>query len=146
MKIEFLSKQNGFTLIELLASLAIFSIIAGLVSGVLINSLDNFEKRKNKLSLSQEANYILATLTDQHQSKSSYTIHFDASSKTFKIENNVFGNSKIVITPFAGQKSFQSFTGDMLINTERPLYIKLQLKSTDGTQTYEVETVINRRR
>lgn len=140
-----INKQKGFTLIELLASLAIFAIIAGLGTGILLNSMNYYEKSKNKLSLGQEANILLSQITNLHQTSDEYVLSFNSTTGEVKLNSEKVGKPNLSYEIFAGAKDYSSFSGDLLVKTERPLYIKLNVEDTENSLSYSVKTVINRK-
>ncbi|MFS0861738.1 type II secretion system protein J [Fredinandcohnia sp. 179-A 10B2 NHS] len=140
-----IDNQKGFTLIELLASLAIFAIIAGLGTGILLNSMNYYEKSKNKLSLGQEANILLSQITNLHQTSDEYVLSFNSTTGEVKLNSEKVGKPNLSYEILAGAKDYSSFSGDLLVKTDRPLYIKLNVEDTENSLSYSVKTVINRK-
>lgn len=65
--------QKGLSLIEVLATLALLSIVSGLVFGVLINSLDIFEHESESNDVKQEANLVSNQLTTFYKMNGNYS-------------------------------------------------------------------------
>ncbi|OZM57872.1 hypothetical protein CIB95_05815 [Lottiidibacillus patelloidae] len=73
------NNENGLTLIEVLATIAIFSIILGLITNVVINSFNYHDKSYDNLKLGQEANLIITKLRTIHQKNEGYLLKYDTS-------------------------------------------------------------------
>ncbi|WP_078545312.1 PulJ/GspJ family protein [Litchfieldia alkalitelluris] len=144
---KYILNNRGLTLIELLASLVIFSLIMGLISGLIINSANHFEVTKKKVSLSQEANLILAQLTRIHQTKSTYIIDYNYSTNEIKIDGNKVENSNIVVKlSRLGQSDYKEVANNvnLKVSSRKPLYIEFSLSNYEHSEPYKVKTVINR--
>jgi prepilin-type N-terminal cleavage/methylation domain-containing protein len=74
---QYRNNENGITLIEVLAAIAIFSIIMGLLTNVVINSFNYHEKNYDNLKLGQEANLIITKLRNIHQTNKFYTLKYE---------------------------------------------------------------------
>ncbi|WP_099352102.1 prepilin-type N-terminal cleavage/methylation domain-containing protein [Fredinandcohnia onubensis] len=146
---EFLKQNKGITLIELLASLAILTIFIALLSGVLINSMNYFDLNKKKISLSQEANQILANITNIHQDTAEYTltaINSGTGNKQIKVNETVISHPDLDIEILnAGQTDYQVFHSSLVVETSNPLFIEIKITDTENTQnSFTLRTVINR--
>ncbi|MFC4320964.1 PulJ/GspJ family protein [Litchfieldia salsa] len=151
--IRVLDNNKGFTLIELLASLAILSIIIGLVSSVLINSMNYSERSESKLSLASEANLLLAQLTNYHQSGETYKVSYNSTTTEIKVNDTVVGKPDLQYILVIDQQKYQGLPSstssaqsfpDRNIVTYRPLFVELRIID-EKSQQYEVKTVINRK-
>jgi len=144
-----LLSNKGLSLIELLASLTIFSIIIALVSGILINSTNYFDKTKNKVSLSQEANLILAQITKAHQTTQTYTLssHLEEGRKQINLNGEAIKHPDLHIDILhLGQNDYKTFDGTtMIIDTKNPLFIELKVSDINNSQVnFQIRSVINR--
>jgi prepilin-type N-terminal cleavage/methylation domain-containing protein len=77
------NNENGLTLIEVLATIAIFSIIMGLITNVVINSFNYHDKSYDNLKLGQEANLIITKLRTIHQQNKGYRLKYDTTGNLF---------------------------------------------------------------
>jgi hypothetical protein len=55
-----LTSQKGLTLAELLGSLAIFSLLAVIIIGYLVTSMNSFRRVNEEIALHDEANYVMS--------------------------------------------------------------------------------------
>ncbi|MEH7276293.1 type II secretion system protein [Neobacillus vireti] len=153
-----LTNENGITLIEVLATLAIVSFISILLYGVLINGFDYSKKSQEKVSLQQEMNIVVTTITKFHESYGEYDINLDPNPGSSKIhllgkktdgtidksielsnpnyEYSLYDYKSTPETPLSLTTS---------VSTAQPLYIKIIIKDKKHpSQTYEVKTIIAR--
>lgn len=152
-----LSNDDGITLIEVLATLAIMSIISILLYGVLMNGFDYSKKSQEKVSIQQEMNIVVTSITKFHESYESYQIKVDHNPDASKIQllgkdsgsvvkTIELSNSDYVYTLFDYSGSTETtlpVTKDVL--TAQPLYIKIIIKDKKHpSQTYEIKTIISR--
>jgi prepilin-type N-terminal cleavage/methylation domain-containing protein len=156
-KYKSLTNENGFTLIEVLATLAIVSFISILLYGVLLNGFDYSKKSKEKVSLQQEMNIVVTSITKFHESYESYDIKVDGSnsSKIQLLTKNPDGTVKKIIELSDSNYEYSlidykgttetPFPLTTSVSTAQPLYIKIIIKDKKHpSQTYEVKTIIAR--
>ncbi|WP_045523452.1 type II secretion system protein [Neobacillus niacini] len=156
-KYKRLSNEDGITLIEILATLAIVSIISILLYGVLLNGFDYSKKSKENVSLQQEMNIVVTSITKFHESYGAYDIIVDGPNsskiqllskkpdgtvdKTIELSNSsyeysLFDYKGTTETPFSPTTN---------VSTAQPLYIKIIIKDKkQPSQAYEVKTIISR--
>jgi prepilin-type N-terminal cleavage/methylation domain-containing protein len=146
-----LSNENGITLIELLATLAIVSFVSILLYGVLMDGFNYSKKSKEKVSLQQEMNIVVTSITKFHESYGSYEIKVDGpnsskiqligTDKTIELSNPSYEYSLI---DYKGVTE-TPFSPTTTVSTTQPLYLKIIIKDKkQPSQTYEVKTIISR--
>lgn len=153
-----LSNENGITLIELLATLAIVSIISILLYGVLLNGFDYSKKSKEKVSLQQEMNIAVTSITKFHESYGAYDIKVDRNPDASKIQllgkkpdgtvdkTIELSNSNYEYSLYDYKNTPETLLSlTTSVSTAQPLYIKIIIKDKKHpSQTYEVKTIISR--
>lgn len=73
-----LGNQKGITLVELIAALALVSIIAAIAWTALSIGFKHTASETNKTQLQQEANLIVATITNEHRRNDYYYLRMNA--------------------------------------------------------------------
>ncbi|WP_419956023.1 PulJ/GspJ family protein [Neobacillus niacini] len=153
-----LSNDDGITLIEVLATLAIMSIISILLYGVLMNGFDYSKKSQEKVSIQQEMNIVVTSITKFHESYRSYDIKIDHNPDARKIQ--LLGKDSagtVVNTVELSNPDYEyslydysgtietTFPTTRNVNTSQALYIRITIKDKKNpSQTYEVKTIISR--
>ncbi|MDN3449169.1 prepilin-type N-terminal cleavage/methylation domain-containing protein [Planococcus sp. APC 3906] len=69
--------QKGMSLVELLAALALVSLIAGIAWTALSIGFKHTAVETGKTLMQQDANIIIATLTNEHRRNSNYSLVFE---------------------------------------------------------------------
>jgi prepilin-type N-terminal cleavage/methylation domain-containing protein len=142
-----MKNDKGLTLIELLAAMTILLIISSLIYGVLIGANKNYQQISGKSNLEQEANIIISTIKNYHQSSDSYKISYNPFTKKAFIgvttTNTQLGNNNISIDIKLGDPDYTDFSGEKGINTSKPINLYLKLTNKQG-QSYEIDTIIKR--
>ncbi|WP_284036116.1 prepilin-type N-terminal cleavage/methylation domain-containing protein [Neobacillus sp. 114] len=148
--------EKGITLIELLVALSILVIISSLLYGALVDVNKNYRQISERNSLRQDANRILATLTNYHQKKTlhyvdpatnkeTYKIKYDPSSQTAYIgqssANIPLADSGQKIELKVGQPNYQEIPNEQTIDPYKPLYVNFKLIDNTGI-SYEINTII----
>lgn len=154
----FLSNENGITLIELLAVIAILSFLIVIAYNVLLSGINDSTKITDDVSLQEEMNYILTSISNMHHSQNSYSIIMDANpnATTIKLQSKDasgailkeidINNNNYTYTLY----DYSSNTDKLLqttttVNTSNPLYIKIVISNIKNpNDTYETKTIISR--
>ncbi|NEU29788.1 prepilin-type N-terminal cleavage/methylation domain-containing protein [bacterium LRH843] len=76
MKKKNLLSSTGFTLLEVLLTLAVSTVLLGVITSVLITSANHNTKTQSHINLRQEANLIITQLRQQHQG-AAYVLNVD---------------------------------------------------------------------
>ncbi|MEM5016515.1 type II secretion system protein [Metabacillus indicus] len=153
-----LQKNDGFTLIELLAVLVILSIVGTLVSSVLLNGINYSKKSEEQVSIQQEMNLFLTTITTSHETLTSYELVADhnPAANTIKLIGKD-ASGKIVRTAELSNENYVyslynhqggrdvPLPASTTIQTSKPFYIHIIITSKkQPNQTYEIKTIISR--
>jgi prepilin-type N-terminal cleavage/methylation domain-containing protein len=149
--------QYGVTLIEVLATLTILSLLIGLVYGVFINGINYSNKAKDTVSIQQEANLILTTLKELHETNSTYTVEVPIDHEALiileegnvinKIENPSFLYQ--ICDPSLGvdcDTQYNSNFSKTIANTNQDTFqVRLLLiNKKKPSIKYEVQTILSR--
>ncbi|WP_108669431.1 PilW family protein [Peribacillus acanthi] len=147
--------QKGLTLVEVLVSMAILSILIILTSSAMMNSLNFSKKATSQVQLQQEANYILAELTNFHETKKKYKVTMDRNPKaskitlidqngnTLTISDSRFNYTLTLIVGSVTQLPTE-FEVDQSFNN-KILHIKLIVEDEmDSRNQFEVKTILSR--
>jgi prepilin-type N-terminal cleavage/methylation domain-containing protein len=156
--ITHLKKNNGFTLIELLAAMSIFSIVMILLYGVLSNGMDYSKKSMGNVSVQQELNILITTMTKIHETYPSYDIIFDHNPDATSIK--LLGKDDTGRVVYTNELSTGNHTYSLMnyqgdsevflstvttVDTSQPLYIKCKIHNTKHPdQKAEIKTIISR--
>jgi prepilin-type N-terminal cleavage/methylation domain-containing protein len=159
-KYKSLTNEDGITLIELLATLAILSIVSVLLYGVLLNGFHYSKKSQEKVSIQQEMNIIVTSITKFHESYETYEIKVDHNPDASKIQLIGKDSGTVVKTIELSNSNYEYSLFDYSgptetalpqlpaiknVITSQPLYIRLLIKDKKHpSQTYEVKTIISR--
>lgn len=73
--------QKGITLVEVLAGLTLVALVAGIAWTALSIGFKHTAVETNKTSLQQDANLIIATLTNEHRLNEKYSLTFDSNNQ-----------------------------------------------------------------
>ncbi len=145
------NNQTGLTLVELLATLTLSTMIVGIVSSVLITSMNNSEITQSHIDLRQEANIIVTQLRTAHQGDNYKLCYNNGKIYSDSNQNNIIGSENITVHGMSdvlfendGAALNQTSTGEtcLSVNTTVPLYVTLEL-GTDYNQEYQINTTIN---
>ena len=146
--------RKGFTLIEVLLTLAISSIIIGLLSSALINTFTYYHRTESHIDLRREANLLITALSNMHKTNESPTIIYEyhgTGKNNLQIGNASFSNDRFEIEiRFTNKETVYINTATTNITQTFPLDPKLDLtieylKLTDinnPNSSYEIETQI----
>jgi prepilin-type N-terminal cleavage/methylation domain-containing protein len=147
-----MKSEKGFTLIELLTTITILLLISSLVYSTLIGSKKNYNQITEKSNLEQEANVIIATIKNYHQTKDSYVLTYYPSTKKAAIGTTIspatipLGRSDLDVTLKIGISDYTTnidFTGNITVYTSKPINVYLKIANKEG-QSYETNTIIKR--
>lgn len=139
LKQEKLSDEKGFTLVELLATLALFSVIIGLVGSVVMFGMKQYDRQTDSASQSNDYAYSMALLSKEIRKAEKVTI----SEGSITIDDNItysqqgtqlLGNDGQIISDDVKEILFES------INNNN---ISIKLISNTGK---EYQTTIHLRR
>ncbi|MDQ0300213.1 prepilin-type N-terminal cleavage/methylation domain-containing protein [Salibacterium salarium] len=128
----FLQKESGVTLIELLLTLVISSIVIGIVTNVIVSSINFNEKTQSHVDLRQEANIIITELRQQHQVEEDYSICPEelVSGDRFHAEQLSIQNNEQMIT-----------NCEDTINPQYPLEVQFTLGDNENNE-FTIDTII----
>jgi type II secretory pathway pseudopilin PulG len=167
-----INDSNGLTLIELLVTLTIAFSIMGIVTGVLVQSINNANVVETNINLRQEANILISTIKSAHMSSITndkttyeYSVGFNKSTTTnnweLTIGNTLISNQNYNIL-LELEQSIPGETLPRIIKIEettvsidpnsnkivkrQPLFIKKVklISKKDSSKTFEISTTISR--
>ena len=132
---RYLFRQNGLTLIEILATIAISSMILGILTTALVTTYKHRDITENHINLRQEANIIITQLRSNHQDEASNNI------KTYPF---CFPNSNIIeelVITISNKEKVPLTIGDC-VQVSPFSDIPIEFKLSDEDQEFRVDTVI----
>ncbi|PWW19655.1 prepilin-type N-terminal cleavage/methylation domain-containing protein [Cytobacillus oceanisediminis] len=134
-----IKSEQGMTLIELLGAIAISAIIFSLVSSVFLGSVTNYNKTLTHSHLRQEANLVLAELTEVHHKNPDYEISI--------VDGLIQVTTSQRVWTIGNPNFLYHIPNSISINkTNDFFYLTLSISDPDNdTNPYEVKTIINRR-
>ncbi|CEG28038.1 PulJ/GspJ family protein [Bacillus sp. B-jedd] len=146
-----MKNQKGITLIEVLGTLAILTIVSGLVYGVLIGTTNNYNRLSAKADLSREANLILATIKNYHEKTEKTAGNPRAEYEIDYLSGQYFIGAKNAATNQLYSKNFmvEVIKDGVLVDSKikipstEPLKLKVIVKNSKG-QFYETDTIIKK--
>lgn len=131
-----LNNEKGLTLIEMLATITILFVLGGMVYAMLFQMFANFSSTENRSTARQEANLIIAQLTNIHQTSDEYTIEYESDNYFITKAN---GNSMRL-----GHKNYQY---DLSVNgigleaiKDIPIY--LQREHEDAVSNLQIPIIL----
>lgn len=138
------NRQKGVTLIEVLATIVILASISGLVYGVFFQSLNSYEKTQSHALLRQEANLILAELTNAHRENDSYKVSTNSSMLLY-VNNQEISNDSFHYKLLMNGTDVANTTNGFLVDTTK--YIDVELTVIDPShdnESFTISTVIQK--
>lgn len=155
--------EKGMTLVEILAALTISFVVIGLASSVFFQTFRNVDISDSHISLRQEANIIISTLSKSHEQDSDYPItyvkeasgewvltigHHKIHSELYDVQLTIHNkNSNNIARSFEINTFDSSPRNDSFqVNIKEALeVVSLKLiNKTDSSKTFELKTVITR--
>ncbi|RSL32378.1 prepilin-type N-terminal cleavage/methylation domain-containing protein [Salibacterium salarium] len=127
---QLLQKESGVTLIELLATIVISSIVIGLVTSVLVSSLNFNDKTQSHINLRQEANIIITELRQQHQ-EGEYTL----------CPEDVFSSDRFRAVQRDIRNDEHMITSCNTVDSQFPLEVQFTLED-DENNDFTIDTII----
>lgn len=141
--------QKGISLVELLAAVTILFIVSAIIYSVYFSFNKNYEHISTKNSIDQEANLILATVKQYHQTHKEYYLKYKVANKDAFIgvsqADNRLGDDRFDTEIKIGFPNAEDIVDntDVKINSHQPLKVYLKLTGKQG-QTFVIETIVKR--
>jgi len=150
VKVKLTNSQSGFTLVELLATLAISTILIGLIWGVLFTALNQNDIAQNHINLRQDANLFISKLRNKHQDQdymlcyNNQKFYFGSADSPILDDDITFNatNASNVLMK-NDSKNINENNDCYSINHLEPLKITLLIKDENQNE-FQIDTVINR--
>jgi len=131
------NNQKGLTLVEVLAGIVLLSIITTLTTMILIQIFKNDETATEEISLKQNSNIILSSLSEAFNKTDMKDICINTQPGIIINEDN----SNSVVT--SGKSNNKLKNGCIMdIDREKPLIVKLYIENTAQTDHLVVETTL----
>ena len=139
--------SKGTSLIELLVSIACFSIIVVLATGIFINSLGSREKAKDLSRIQDEARYLMdfmsreirmseITHIDNNKIELNKSFYYKFNNNNFLRDNSILNTNNVKITGnFSGEKG----------NKNKQGFVEIYLKLEKHTSEFELRTTVSSR-
>lgn len=136
---KYLKGEKGITLIEMMATMVILFVIGGMFYAVLTQTFTNFHTSEEKITVRQEANLIIAQLTNIHQKSEGYTIEMSTDDSFFTTETD----SGAII-----QLGHKDYTYKLVVDGDtlediHPIDIDLKL---EDNKTQEIELTLTNKK
>jgi prepilin-type N-terminal cleavage/methylation domain-containing protein len=138
--------QRGLTLIELLAGLTVSLLILSLTLSLLTFTYKSFQQSKIQQQMQQEANIMIATISNFHQSNGSISINYSSSNKitiTSSSESYVFSSESFDYYLSIDQKLLDTAFPEINI-TDKKHIIEIKLINPEHDLIYETSTQIQK--
>ncbi|MNC11747.1 hypothetical protein D3C76_72770 [compost metagenome] len=100
---NFLRREQGFTLIELIAALSLFSLVAGLIYGVMMFGVQSYQRVTMENTLRDESDLLMSAIITEMYTFAPTAVYEDSSSIFLQKENADGGLDKVEIA-IAGKK------------------------------------------
>lgn len=133
-------KNHGFSLIEVLAALALTSMALGLVFSIWHSGVKQGNGNKSEVLLQQEAQIIAETLRNTHLMSYSYKLNVDEDKVV--LDNKVLSGRFNYQAEITHQEKLYGNSEEILVNTRKPVSIKLVISS--GDKSYTLRTTLAR--
>lgn len=135
--------EAGFTLVELLASLALLSIVIGLIGSVTMFGLKQYEKQTNSVAEANDFAYALTVLSKEIRAAETVTV----TGNTLTVDDVAFSQDGTQLMQSDGRVLVEGLDPQVSLFEQSGDGIKITLKSNSGqgdSHTYET-TVYSRR-
>src|SRR5690625_2683473 len=149
-----LKGEKGLTLIEMMATIVILFIIGSMFYAVLTQSFTNFHTSEEKITARQEANLMIAHLTNIHQKSEVYTIESGTDDSFFTTETDSGKIMKLGHKDYTYKLEVEGqdlklggpIVVDLTLDDNKSKEIKLVLenKNNDRNDTFTIITTISR--
>lgn len=138
-----LKNNRGVTLFEVLSVIAIGSIVSILVWSALNSSVKTYHHTAEHISLQQEANLLIETLSNLHKQKEEMTIYYDSEKKELQINGQPFNTKGYQIEASFNGSSFDTSINGIDYVSKKVVRMKFKLFDSNGN-VYEIQTTISR--
>lgn len=115
---KWIKNERGITLVEVLATMTIFMLFITLFYQVLIQVVERIDYQQTKEEARQKANYLMALLTDVHQTSITYTVSIDESG-IIQIQNGL-ETYEVDTSPYTVDLFISQQEQPLMINTTLP--------------------------
>lgn len=113
--VKFLRREQGFTLIELIAGIALFSMVAGLIYGVMLFGVRSYNQVSVENTLRDEGDLLMsAIITDMY----TFAPHTVSSNGTTLTLSRIEDDGSIVNEQIRIAEGKMTFNGDTDLRTE----------------------------
>ncbi|MRG87489.1 prepilin-type N-terminal cleavage/methylation domain-containing protein [Salinibacillus xinjiangensis] len=139
--------EKGLTLVELLATIAILSIVSGIIMSIIISSMNNTNSIKTSNDMKNKANMIMLELTNFHQTSKTYTFH-QTGQDSFTITDHEGNQSTIempnyqytitVLEPNIDPNAAGKVTVDLTQEEHTQIDIRLELTASGDGRNDEI--------
>lgn len=140
MNIRQPKNDKGFTLIEIIATIAILTMVIGVLSALIIQLIRTDTKTTEQLSLSQKTNILISELRNQYESENFTLTYTKDGELTFPNRPDNYSLQFESLTITNGDQVLTNTPGSTLdVEMDLPLSVSIITKNKDN-KTFELET------
>ncbi|AIQ61255.1 PulJ/GspJ family protein [Paenibacillus borealis] len=100
--VDLLRREQGFTLIELIAALSLFSLVSGLIYGVMMFGVQSYQRVTMENTLRDESDLLMSAIITEIYTFAPSTVRSDTNQTIFLQRDNINGGTDEVEIGIAG--------------------------------------------